>query len=774
MLHHHHLFVFHQLRDVVGFVTLWSLSDLEVQIFALKDSQTTQLQPTTFGKDTVPSTPSLPRCPLSEAPTTFDTPIVRTNWPSPQPTPQPKQARTTATRCIAAPTTRTSTPRPPLPSQPLAPVEANTTETSPAQHEIMGFLPVNSTRKPAGTGRTKKSADKVDPHGLGAGMTDFGMEWEAFLEVIADILEKEPAFLFVDSVEWHWVKPANSVLVLVFLFSLHYNDKEVQGSPKKIAPLKLDFVLCINVYPALKDEEMIKRCSSSANSLEASVRECLDEPRILLLGLAHILTCVAFTEVSWARHPAGDGIDVRRIGGWHGARPVDEFDERGPEPRKVVTVIALKLDASRLVRLEFGPTSSREDLSRLWNRLLSPSDKYMVLKHVIKCPLPLPIKLFRSPPSTVEDSSPNGRNRSWIRRKIRVFIWARLIRWAWSDSSIATNNPIYANTLFISRTLLKLVAPPCAALSIKKHLCKIEGFSGATNSTFFESISSQTAVTDSFRMVLKEPFGPGISEDDPMVLVIEAEDAEKRSASTAQSMGLPEAVTPEPRYVYYRLYEEEGAMTSKTSFDSDDSSLGRVDTLSIAPPQTVSSLRSQIVKAEGITGRKIQLFGDMDGEVPMNDNDHISFQAQVFPGHIEDEPITLVCSQEKAERKQKNVRGQAVRDPTFNKPLKGPVAWNPDPRVQSDWLPFEANEIMYTDGVKTTGYIAGSTDPYSGYMAVNSAGRKGFVYEYRRSATFCNRADRGAITSMIGSVAAAMHYSGYQCYQALVDSVLIY
>jgi hypothetical protein len=41
--------------------------------------------------------------------------------------------------------------------------------------------------------------------------------------------------------------------------------------------------------------------------------------------------------------------------------------------------------------------------------------------------------------------------------------------------------------------------------------------------------------------------------------------------------------------VYYWLYEEEGAMaSSKTSFDQDDSSLGRIDTLSIVPPQTVA------------------------------------------------------------------------------------------------------------------------------------------------------------------------------------------
>ncbi|EDR05864.1 uncharacterized protein LACBIDRAFT_329317 [Laccaria bicolor S238N-H82] len=340
---------------------------------------------------------------------------------------------------------------------------------------------------------------------------------------------------------------------------------------------------------------------------------------------------------------------------------------------------------------------------------------------------PVPIKLFRSPPSsTVEDSSLNGPNRSWIRRKICVFIWARLIRRAGlkvltravlvtvASSSMKYCSDSDSHTIFLLDQYTIAYSPKTVQLQ--------------RTTRSMQTTYSQTAVTESFRLALKEPFGPGISEDDPMVLVVEAEDAEKRSASTVQSKGLPEAVTPEPRYVYYRLYEEEGAMTSKTSFDPDDSSLGHINTLSIAPPQTVSSLRSQIVKAEGIADRKIQLFGDMDGEVPMNDNDHLTFRAQVYPGHVEDEPITLVCSQEKAEKKQKNALGRVVRDPTFNKKLQGLLLMNPRPDIQANWLPFAANEILYTNGVKTTGYaIPGFT--YPGYMAMNSAGRKGFVYD---------------------------------------------
>ncbi|EDR06884.1 uncharacterized protein LACBIDRAFT_294632 [Laccaria bicolor S238N-H82] len=60
--------------------------------------------------------------------------------------------------------------------------------------------------------------------------------------------------------------------------------------------------------------------------------------------------------------------------------------------------------------------------------------------------------------------------------------------------------------------------------------------------------------------------------------------------------------------------------------------------------------------------------------------------------------------------------------------VKGKVEWNPSETLQADWLPFKGGEVMYTDGIKTSGFIRGSPHPYSGYVAMNSAGRKGFVH----------------------------------------------
>jgi len=70
--------------------------------------------------------------------------------------------------------------------------------------------------------------------------------------------------------------------------------------------------------------------------------------------------------------------------------------------------------------------------------------------------------------------------------------------------------------------------------------------------------------------------------------------------------------------------------------------LMHVDTLSVAPPYTVASLKSRIAKAKGIVDREIQLFKDTDGEALMKDTDRASFLSETFPGFLEDDPLALV------------------------------------------------------------------------------------------------------------------------------------
>ena len=84
-------------------------------------------------------------------------------------------------------------------------------------------------------------------------------------------------------------------------------------------------------------------------------------------------------------------------------------------------------------------------------------------------------------------------------------------------------------------------------------------------------------------------------------------------------------------------------MNANTAFDKSNTYLGRVDTLSVAPPCTVASLKSRIAKAEGIVDwQEIQLFEDTDGEALMKDADRASFLSETFPGYVEDDPLALV------------------------------------------------------------------------------------------------------------------------------------
>ncbi|KIJ90674.1 hypothetical protein K443DRAFT_525302 [Laccaria amethystina LaAM-08-1] len=213
------------------------------------------------------------------------------------------------------------------------------------------------------------------------------------------------------------------------------------------------------------------------------------------------------------------------------------------------------------------------------------------------------------------------------------------------DGAIRSINPIYANDEFIGRTLSRLITPPHTALSIKNHLCNIEGFHAGNSSTLIESFLSTVAMEASARVRFKGDSGPGLSQDDPLIFVVEPRGDEKRSLPLGQS-ALPDSVRHEPRYLYYRIYNKGGAIATRMSFDADDEFLGRVNTLSVTPPHTVASLGSRIASAEGVVKSKIQLFEDTDGDALMDDNDQLSLLAQTYPGCAEDDPIAVVCEDE--------------------------------------------------------------------------------------------------------------------------------
>ena len=93
--------------------------------------------------------------------------------------------------------------------------------------------------------------------------------------------------------------------------------------------------------------------------------------------------------------------------------------------------------------------------------------------------------------------------------------------------------------------------------------------------------------------------------------------------------------------MYYRVYDDDGGAASKTSFDENDPSLGRVNTLSVPPPHTVSCLKNFIIMSEGISGHNVQLFEDEGSESAMNDTDALTLLSDTFPGFTEDQPIAF-------------------------------------------------------------------------------------------------------------------------------------
>ena len=113
--------------------------------------------------------------------------------------------------------------------------------------------------------------------------------------------------------------------------------------------------------------------------------------------------------------------------------------------------------------------------------------------------------------------------------------------------------------------------------------------------------------------------------------------------------------------VYYRVYlsEGKGDEKAKTFFDECDISLGRINTLFIAPPHTAGSLKASIAKVEGLVTpghalyKDMELFQDIDSDTAMSDTDVISLQGDAYPGSDEDDPVALVNATANTEADQK-------------------------------------------------------------------------------------------------------------------------
>ena len=110
---------------------------------------------------------------------------------------------------------------------------------------------------------------------------------------------------------------------------------------------------------------------------------------------------------------------------------------------------------------------------------------------------------------------------------------------------------------------------------------------------------------------------------------------------TVQLHNLLSKNVPHEFLVYYRVYDDDDQIVSKTCFDESNRSLGRINTLSVPPPYTASSLKNCIIKSEDVSGHNIQLFEHEDSVSAMNDSDALTLLFDTFPGFIEDQPIAI-------------------------------------------------------------------------------------------------------------------------------------
>ena len=109
--------------------------------------------------------------------------------------------------------------------------------------------------------------------------------------------------------------------------------------------------------------------------------------------------------------------------------------------------------------------------------------------------------------------------------------------------------------------------------------------------------------------------------------------------------------------VYYRVYSSQGGdQKAKTSFDESDISLGRLNTLFIAPPHTAGSLKARIAQVEDLVWpghalyKDMGLFQDINSDAAMSDTNVISFQGDTYPGSDEDDPVVLVNATSNADK----------------------------------------------------------------------------------------------------------------------------
>ena len=92
--------------------------------------------------------------------------------------------------------------------------------------------------------------------------------------------------------------------------------------------------------------------------------------------------------------------------------------------------------------------------------------------------------------------------------------------------------------------------------------------------------------------------------------------------------------------VYYRLYQADGAIESRSPAYFNDHFLGRILSKAVTPPHTAASLKNDICKIEGFSGADI--YSSLTSPTALNDGVRTAIMSYSGPGSYEKEPMFLL------------------------------------------------------------------------------------------------------------------------------------
>ena len=95
--------------------------------------------------------------------------------------------------------------------------------------------------------------------------------------------------------------------------------------------------------------------------------------------------------------------------------------------------------------------------------------------------------------------------------------------------------------------------------------------------------------------------------------------------------------------VYYRLYQEDGAIESRSPAYSNDRFVGRILSKAVTPPHTAASLKTHLCDIEGFSGSEnAYLYPSLLSQTILDDSSRLALMNRYGPGSSEKEPMVLL------------------------------------------------------------------------------------------------------------------------------------